>query len=212
MSSNQRIEFPELVNKILENVIKINQSRYFIAISGAPASGKSTISEKLKSELILNSHKSSVLQMDGFHLDNNILEEKKLIERKGAPETFDVLGLLNCLLRLKNESEVIVPIFDRSLELSRSSALVISENTKIIIVEGNYLLLDQEPWRKIHNFFDTTIMIDCNKDILEKRLIERWESFGLSNDQIKNKVYKNDLPNGLNVISKSISAEFNLIN
>ena len=54
MSSNQRIEFPELVKKILENVIKINQSRYFIAISGAPASGKSTISEKLKSELILN--------------------------------------------------------------------------------------------------------------------------------------------------------------
>ena len=107
---------------------------------------------------------------------------------------------------------MIVPIFDRSLELSRSSALVISENTKIIIVEGNYLLLDQEPWRKIHNFFDTTIMIDCNKDILEKRLIERWESYGLSNDQIKNKVYKNDLPNGLNVISKSISAEFNLIN
>ena len=52
MSSNQRIEFPELVKKILENVIKINQSRYFIAISGAPASGKSTISEKLKSELI----------------------------------------------------------------------------------------------------------------------------------------------------------------
>ena len=122
------------------------------------------------------------------------------------------INLLNCLLRLKNEGEVIVPIFDRSLELSRSSALVISENTKIIIVEGNYLLLDQEPWRKIHNFFDTTIMIDCNKDILEKRLIERWESFGLTNDQIKNKVYKNDLPNGLNVISKSISAEFNLIN
>ena len=55
-------------------------------------------------------------------------------------------------------------------------------------------------------------MIDCNKDILEKRLIKRWESFGLTNDQIKNKVYKNDLPNGLNVISKSISAEFNLIN
>ena len=75
MSSNQRIEFPELVNKILENVIKINQSRYFIAIAGAPASGKSTISEKLKSELISKNHKSSVLQMDGFHLDNNILEK-----------------------------------------------------------------------------------------------------------------------------------------
>ena len=77
MSSNQRIVFPELVKKILENVIQTNKSRYFIAISGAPASGKSTISEKLKSELILNNCKSSVLQMDGFHLDNNILEEKK---------------------------------------------------------------------------------------------------------------------------------------
>ena len=206
------LTYDQLIISVTDNIDKNDKNRYFIALSGPPASGKSTISEKLMNDLTLKGHNSSILQMDGFHLDNNILEKKKLIERKGAPETFDVLSLLNCLLRLKNEGEVIVPIFDRSLELSRSSALVISENTKIIIVEGNYLLLDQEPWRKIHNFFDTTIMIDCNKDILEKRLIERWESYGLSNDQIKNKVYKNDLPNGLNVISKSISAEFNLIN
>ena len=207
-----KLNYQELIKKLDQDVQKSNKNRYFIAISGPPASGKSTTSEKLHSDLKLKRHKPSILQMDGFHYDNSILKEKDLIQKKGAPETFDVYGLLNFIKRLQNEPEVIVPIFDRSLELSRSSAVIISKESKVIIVEGNYLLLNSQPWKDLQNFFDTTVMLDCEEKILEQRLIDRWKNFNLSNDEINQKVYKNDLPNGLNVLKNSTLAKYYLTN
>ena len=192
-----------------QNTLK---KRYFIALAGPPASGKSTISEKLNEDLNIKGFPSDILQMDGFHLDDAILSSQNLLPRKGSPETFDVMGLKSFLIRLANEPEVIVPIFDRSLELSRSSAVTISENKKIIIVEGNYLLLNSYPWNELNNYFDSKVMIHCEESVLEKRLIDRWKSFNLTQDQINQKVYENDLPNGVNVIQNSIEADYYLDN
>ena len=150
--------------------------------------------------------------MDGFHYDDQILKQKNLLLKKGAPETFDVMGFLNFLFRLQNENEVAIPIFDRSLELSRSSAVIISKETRVVIVEGNYILLKTHPWRELHKFFNSTIMINTKHEILEKRLIERWENFNLPKKEIDEKVYKNDLPNGVNVLKNSIGAEYILEN
>ena len=188
------------------------KKRYFIALAGPPASGKSTISEKLNEDLNIKGFPSDILQMDGFHLDDAILSSQNLLPRKGSPETFDVMGLKSFLIRLANEPEVIVPIFDRSLELSRSSAVTISENKKIIIVEGNYLLLNSQPWNELNNYFDSRVMIHCEESVLEKRLIDRWKGFDLTQDQINQKVYENDLPNGVNVIQNSIEADYYLDN
>ena len=192
-----------------QNTLK---KRYFIALAGPPASGKSTISEKLNEDLNIKGFPSDILQMDGFHLDDTILSSQNLLPRKGSPETFDVMGLKSFLIRLANEPEVIVPIFDRSLELSRSSAVTISENKKIIIVEGNYLLLNSYPWNELNNYFDSKVMIHCEESVLEKRLIDRWKGFNLTQDQINQKVYENDLPNGVNVIQNSIEADYYLDN
>ena len=192
-----------------QNTLK---KRYFIALAGPPASGKSTISEKLNEDLNIKGFPSDILQMDGFHLDDAILSSQNLLPRKGSPETFDVMGLKSFLIRLANEPEVIVPIFDRSLELSRSSAVTISENKKIIIVEGNYLLLNSNPWNELNNYFDSRVMIHCEESVLEKRLIDRWKGFNLTQDQINQKVYENDLPNGVNVIQNSIEADYYLDN
>lgn len=192
-----------------QNTLK---KRYFIALAGPPASGKSTISEKLNEDLNIKGFPSDILQMDGFHLDDAILSSQNLLPRKGSPETFDVMGLKSFLIRLANEPEVIVPIFDRSLELSRSSAVTISENKKIIIVEGNYLLLNSRPWNELNNYFDSRVMIHCEESVLEKRLIDRWKGFNLTQDQINQKVYQNDLPNGVNVIQNSIEADYYLEN
>ena len=89
---------------------------------------------------------------------------------------------------------------------------IISKNTKVIIVEGNYILLNSYPWSELNKFFNTTIMINCEKKILEKRLIERWENFNLPKEEIDEKVYKNDLPNGVNVLKNSIKADYILEN
>ena len=206
------LNYNELLIKLLDNLKNDLKNRYFIALSGPPASGKSTISEKLVKDLTLKGHNSSILQMDGFHYDDQILKQKSLLLKKGAPETFDVMGFLNFLFRLQNENEVAIPIFDRSLELSRSSAVIISKETRVVIVEGNYILLKQHPWRELHKFFNSTIMINTKNEILEKRLIERWRSFNIPEEEIKQKVFENDLPNGVNVYKNSILADFNLLN
>ena len=206
------VNYNELLIKLLDNLKNDLKNRYFIALSGPPASGKSTISEKLVKDLTLKGHNSSILQMDGFHYDDQILKQKSLLLKKGAPETFDVMGFLNFLFRLQNENEVAIPIFDRSLELSRSSAVIISKETRVVIVEGNYILLKTHPWRELHKFFNSTIMINTKHEILEKRLIERWRSFNLPEEEIKQKVFENDLPNGVNVYKNSILADFNLLN
>lgn len=206
------LNYNELLIKLLDNLKNDLKNRYFIALSGPPASGKSTISEKLVKDLTLKGHNSSILQMDGFHYDDQILKQKNLLLKKGAPETFDVMGFLNFLFRLQNENEVAIPIFDRSLELSRSSAVIISKETRVVIVEGNYILLKTHPWRELHKFFNSTIMINTKHEILEKRLIERWRSFNIPEEEIKQKVFENDLPNGVNVYKNSILADFNLLN
>ena len=204
--------YDQLLNLISTNINDSGKNRYFIALSGPPASGKSTISEKFIKDLNAKGIPSSILQMDGFHYDDQILKEKNLLLKKGSPETFDVMGLINFVSRLQKEDEVVIPIFDRSLELSRSSAVIISKNSKVILVEGNYILLNTHPWKELHKFFNSTIMINCEEKILEQRLIERWENFNLPKEEIDKKVYENDLPNGVNVLKNSIKADYILLN
>ena len=207
-----QLNYNELLAILSYNLDNTDKNRYFIALSGPPASGKSTISEKIIQDLNSKGHQASVLQMDGFHLDDQILKDRNLISKKGAPETFDVMGLISFLSRLQNEPEVIVPIFDRSLELSRSSATIIPKETKVIVVEGNYLLLKSKPWDNLQKFFDVSVMISCEEKVLEKRLLDRWKSFNLSKEDIYQKVYQNDLPNGLNVLNNSSASDYILTN
>ena len=207
-----KLNYSDLLTLLNKEIDNHSTSRYFIALSGAPGSGKSTVSEKLVSDLNTVGHKSSILQMDAFHYDDQILKEKNLLLKKGAPETFDVMGLLNFINRLEKESEVVIPVFDRSLELSRSSAVIISDDIKVVIFEGNYLLLKSHPWRELHKFFNSTIIVNCDERILEERLIKRWENFNLSKEIINQKVYENDLPNGVYVLKNSISPDFELSN
>ena len=207
-----QLNYNELLAILSYNLDNTDKNRYFISLSGPPASGKSTISEKIINDLNSKGYQSSILQMDGFHLDDQILKDQNLISKKGAPETFDVMGLISFLSRLQIEPEVIVPIFDRSLELSRSSATIINKETKVILVEGNYLLLKSKPWDNLQKFFDVSVMISCEEKVLEKRLIDRWKNFNLSKEDIYQKVYQNDLPNGLNVLNNSSASDYILTN
>ena len=209
----KNLDYNELLSILIYNLDQNNlKNRYFIALAGPPASGKSTISQKLNEDFNTKGLPSEIFQMDGFHFDDAILNSRNLLPRKGSPETFDVMGLKNFLIRLANEPEVVVPVFDRRLELSRSSAVTITEDKKIIIVEGNYLLLNSHPWSTLNDYFNSRIMIHCEESTLEKRLIERWKGFDLNQEQINQKVYKNDLPNGVNVIQNSIEADYYLEN
>jgi len=179
-----------------------DKGRILVAIVGAPASGKSTLSDRLYHHLGGDKAGAAVVPMDGFHFDNGILEERGLLARKGAPETFDVGGLKRTLMALRDtpNEDVYVPLFDRTLEISRGSARMIAPDHKIILVEGNYLLLDQSPWNQLHGLFDLSIYLDVPEDTLRSRLITRWRSYGFDEATATHKTTSNDLPNAQTVI------------
>lgn len=182
-----------------------------IALAGPPGAGKSWLAEWLSDTLNAESAGSAaILPMDGYHFDDRILETRGLRNRKGAPETFDVAGLHHMLGRLKlnDEDEIAVPVFDRDLEIARAGARIISRNVQYLIVEGNYLLLKQPPWSSLRDMFDVTVMIEVPEEALRPRLVARWQAYGLSPDEIAAKVEGNDIPNGRFVRDASAAADF----
>ncbi|SEL07911.1 nucleoside triphosphate hydrolase [Pacificibacter marinus] len=186
--------------------------RQFLAIAGAPGSGKSTTADMLQARLDeIHPNAVEILPMDGFHFDDAVLNARGRRPWKGAPDTFDVGGLVSVIQRLRaNEDAVAVPVFDRALEISRGSARLIGQDTKLIIVEGNYLLLDRAPWTQLATLFDVTVIVDVPPEVLAERLRARWVSYDLSDDQIREKLQSNDLPNGATVRNESRSADFTL--
>ncbi|UUP17658.1 nucleoside/nucleotide kinase family protein [Nitratireductor thuwali] len=181
-----------------------DRRRFVAAIAGAPGSGKSTIAAELCVEIGARGVKCAVVPMDGFHYDDAVLAEKGLSSRKGAPETFDFAGLRTLLRRLREESgEVAIPLFDRSMELSRAAAAIVDGDTRIVLVEGNYLLLDEEPWRGLADMFDASCYLDVPRPELERRLLERWRKHGRAQDDARRWVATNDLPNADRVIAHS---------
>jgi pantothenate kinase len=184
--------------------------RLIVAIAGPPGAGKSTISEYLRDAINKGGVGSAVIvPMDGFHLDNAILEERGLRSRKGSPPTFDCAGFAALLERLKNASEdVVIPAFDRTLDLARAGAAIVRADHQILLVEGNYLLLDQEPWTELASFFDMTIFLEVPFSELERRLIQRWLDHGHTEDAARQRALSNDIPNAELVVSSSRDANY----
>ena len=151
-------------------------ARVIVALAGAPGSGKSTLAQQLDEALnARDAGTAAVLAMDGFHYDDLHLVPAGLRPRKGAPDTFDVAGLYHMLkrLRARDEAFVAVPVFDRDIEIARAGAKMISADALVIIVEGNYLLLQQEPWSRLREMFDVSVFVDVSEPVLRERLMAR---------------------------------------
>ncbi len=150
--------------------------------------------------------------MDGFHLDDAILDRRGLLGRKGSPPTFDCAGFAVLLERLRQAGEeVFIPVFDRSLELSRAAAAVVRPEHRILLVEGNYLLLDREPWSRLAPLFDMTVYLDVPFAELERRLIDRWLGYGFTAEAARDRALSNDVPNARLVVSQSRPADFSVV-
>ncbi|MER0239125.1 nucleoside/nucleotide kinase family protein [Fulvimarina sp. MAC8] len=198
-------------DKFLQMISGLDRSkRTIVAIAGAPGSGKSTFAEMLVDKLNRDEAGSAaVLPMDGFHFDDIVLEERGHRPRKGAPHTFDIGGLRATLERLKRNNEAFIasPVFDRSIEIARAGARIIEKTISIIVVEGNYLLLDDPDWTPLREFFDISAYLDEPESILEERLTARWIGFGLEGEAFRAKMEDNDLPNVRLVLDKGGGGE-----
>lgn len=173
-----------------------------VAIAGAPGSGKSTFTEALHDALGGEAGPSVVVPMDGFHLDDAILESRGWRAVKGAPHTFDIAGLNRVLAAIQaDDGDVYIPVFDRSRELARSAARCVESRHRVVLVEGNYLLFSQGPWSAMAELFDIEVYLDVPLEVLEQRLMLRWTSHGFDAEAAAVKVHGNDLVNAREVIA-----------
>ena len=185
--------------------------RFMVAIAGPPASGKSTLSHDLRSELEKLGEIAIVVPMDGFHYDDIILNARGHRPRKGAPFTFDVRGFESLLKRIKAcEPEIAIAVFDRSMELSRAAADIVDEKAKFVLIEGNYLLLRELPWNGLRALFDFSIYLKVPSEELERRLIKRWLDHGFDMDYAANWIASNDIHNIREVINNSAGADLTI--
>ena len=184
--------------------------RVLVGIAGPPGVGKSTTTAALADQLNAESAGlCGVLPMDGYHFDDTVLHARGNRPRKGAPFTFDIGGLRAMIERLKADdgSDVAVPIFDRDIEIARAGAAIIPAAARIVLVEGNYLLLDEPDWRDLKPLFAVTVMLVADPAVLEARLTERWEGYGLEGEDMRQKMEGNDLPNLRLVLDHSLPAD-----
>lgn len=195
-------------NTLAEYLLDRDESRLLVAITGAPGCGKSTLAAELARRLNAQGRKSIVVPMDGFHLDNGILETRGLKPRKGAPETFDAPGFLRLVHALKTGEEVFAPVFDRSRDLAIAGAVAVPVAAKVVIVEGNYLMFDEAPWSELADLWDVTARLDVPMPELRARLIHRWLALNYSRAVATRRAEGNDIPNAQRVIDRALPCDF----
>lgn len=158
--------------------------RKILGIAGAPGAGKSTIAQALVDRL---GDLAVFVPMDGYHYANEVLIALGRRDRKGAPDTFDAEGYISLLQRLHAQRDEVVyaPRFRRDLEEPIGSAIPTDPRTPLVITEGNYLLLDREPWDQVRGLIDETWYLEPDEDLRMQRLIDRHIEFGKSPDDAR---------------------------
>lgn len=135
--------------------------------------------------------------MDGFHLPSAALHRAGMLARKGHPDTFDVAGFLARLARLRHSPvgvSVPWPAYDRQLHDPVPDAIVFDEH-RVVLVEGNYLLLDRPGWREVRTLLDQVWYLDADDSLLEQRLLQRHRNGGKSAERAAAMCADSDLPN-----------------
>ncbi|MEC8633760.1 MAG: nucleoside triphosphate hydrolase [Pseudomonadota bacterium] len=199
------------IERIASSLLKArgDQCRFLVAIAGAPASGKSTFSEALSNYLNESCNiRSVVVPMDGFHLDNDCLDDLKLRHRKGAPETYDVDSFSRLLRRLKiSDQSIHYPTFDRALDKVIAESSAVYPEDQVVLVEGNYLLFDEQPWSELKLLFDYSIFLNTPFNVLQSRLIQRWLDHDHTPEEAQARALSNDIPNARRIYERLLKAD-----
>ncbi|CDP88739.1 putative fructose transport system kinase [Mycolicibacterium farcinogenes] len=181
--------------------------------SGSPerrGAGKSTLTEALvaAARLRLGADAVAHVPMDGFHLADVELRRLGRLERKGAPDTFDVAGYAALLRRIRARTELVyAPCFERDIEQPVAGAIPVSPDVAVVLTEGNYLLLDDSAWAAVAGEIDEIWYCAIQDDLRIARLVARHMAFGKSADAARRWVAEVDEPNARLVAATAVRAD-----
>lgn len=185
--------------------------RALLGVTGAPGAGKSTLTETLLSHLSAAMGADAVghLPMDGFHLADVQLDRLGRRNRKGAPDTFDVDGYVAALRRLNDEPDrtLFAPGFERDLEQPIAAAIAIPPSARLVVTEGNYLLLPDCGWERARPLLTEVWHVEGDDDVRRERLVRRHEQFGKSPEAARAWVDQVDEPNARLISATRDSAD-----
>jgi pantothenate kinase len=170
-------------------------SRRILGIAGAPGAGKSTLAELVTTAL---GGAAVQVPMDGLHLADVELFRLGRRDWKGAPDTFDALGYLSLLRRLRHPvaGEIVyAPAFERTIEQPIAGSIPIDPSVPLVVTEGNYLLLDDPPWHEVRTLLDETWFVEIDDAVRVGRLIRRHIEFGKTPEQASEWVHRLDEQN-----------------
>lgn len=183
-----------------------DRGRTVLGIAGCPGAGKSTLSAAITGQVA----SSVVVPMDGFHLLNDELVRLGRRDRKGAPDTFDVGGYVELLDRIRRQAgrEVVTaPRYDRAASAPVPDAIAIDGDVRLVITEGNYLLLDEPPWERARQLIDEVWFVEIDDAVRVPRLIRRHIEFGKSPDEAREWVMRSDEANAALVAASRSRAD-----
>ena len=185
--------------------------RKLLGLVGPPGAGKSTLALSLQHAF---ADVSQVVPMDGYHLANVELRRLGRAGRKGAPDTFDSAGYADMLRRLRQQGPdeiVYAPEFRREIEEPVAGAIPVFPQTRLVITEGNYLLLDYGHWANVAALLDEVWYVDVDDSLRTDRLTQRHEQFGRSRQAAMAWVSGTDEPNARLIASTRSRAQHQFV-
>ena len=193
--------------------------RILVMLAAPPGAGKSTLLsflEKLAEETD-GTGRIQVIGMDGFHrrqeylLSHDTVRDGKavrMVDVKGAPETFDLEALAARVKRVAAGETVGWPAYDRLLHNPVEDAVRVDGES--VVLEGNYLLLDRDGWRDLASCADYTVSVRADEGMLRERLIGRRIKTGVAEEAAVRFVDFSDMPNVRLCLEYSLPADLQL--
>ncbi|TCB97634.1 nucleoside/nucleotide kinase family protein [Micromonospora zingiberis] len=156
--------------------------RQLLGITGAPGAGKSTLAAQVVAAV---GPAARLVPMDGFHFAQAELHRLGRAMRKGAIDTFDANGYVSLLRRLrrKEPTSVWAPEFRRDLEEPIAGAIEVPPEVRLVVTEGNYLLIPEWPWEEVRALLHQAWFLDLDAGLRQRRLVARHVEYGRSTEE-----------------------------